>query len=269
MLGTYFEGDFKSIKVSVFSGKVKLNDLRLRPSAADALGIPLTIKQGSVRHVELELSLQNLRGTPARMLVEGVDVCVDPNHDPGRTDSAATARAQAARQQRLHRDRDERRNALLSPPKDGAQASLMARLVTGFINNLIIHLTDVHIRVEAPSSAFGVRLKTFSLTTTDINWCPAIAQADATELFKQMEVCQLSVYSQTQPASGKDEIAVVAPVDLICRARLMLAVPVAFDRPILSVAINIGAVKVSLYIIVGAKRRAAAPGCALYGVASI
>ena len=52
--------------------------------------------------------------------------------------------------------------------------------MTGFISNLVIHLSDVHIRVETPTGTLGARMQAFALTTTDAQWHPANVEAGAT-----------------------------------------------------------------------------------------
>lgn len=241
MLGAYFEGiDTSSLHVSVFSGTVVLDDLRMRPSAFRALGLPLQVKRGRVRHVELELSLRNLRGTTSHMRIDGIEVVVDPS-DAGDAEADAL-QAHAARRRALQQDRDNRRQALVAPT-DGSQSSATSRLVTAFISNLVIHLSDVHVRFETPSSTLGARMQAFALTTADAQWAPANVEAGATELFKQAQITQLSFYTQAK-APGATEAAVLSPVDLLCRARLMLAVPSLFDKPLMSVDCALGTAQV-------------------------
>ena len=122
VLGTYFEGiDTKSLHVSVFSGTVVLDNLRMRPSAFSALGLPLAVKHGRVRHVELELSLRNLRGTPARMHIDGIEIVVDP--DTAKGAEADDLQTLTGRKRALQKDRDDRRQALLAP-KDGSNVCM-------------------------------------------------------------------------------------------------------------------------------------------------
>ena len=52
--------------------------------------------------------------------------------------------------------------------------------MTGFISNLVIHLSDVHIRVETPTGTLGARMQSFALTTTDAQWHSANFEAGAT-----------------------------------------------------------------------------------------
>ena len=118
VLGTYFEGfDPASLDVSVLQGKIALDDLRLRPSIAHAMGLPLSVTHGRVRRVELDISLQTLRGSPARMLIEGVDVEIAEASDAHECASAAglAASARDARRSQLAKDRERRRQCLLAP----------------------------------------------------------------------------------------------------------------------------------------------------------
>ena len=258
VLGTYFEDfDTQSLNVSVFGGKVVLDDLRLRPTALAALKLPLTVRHGHVRRVELELSLSNLRGSPAKMLLDGIELVIAEDDSPGGgagEHERDVQDAADAREQRLQQDRHDRRQALLSTPKQlegGVQASMAARLATGFVNNLVIHMTNVHMRIMGPATAsaaftIGVRWEAFSITTTDASWRPATAHADAQELFKQAQMTKLSVYTTRHGTGGAEEASMVAPVDLQCRTHLLLSTRGLFDKPLMSVDLHIGTAKATL-----------------------
>ena len=255
VLGAYFDGiDTESLNVSLLGGRVELEDLRLRREAITALGLPFSIKHGRVRRVELELSLRNLRGAPARMRIDGVEVVLDVNEDvapPGGDPEAE----RAERTQRLLDDLEHRRLALLSTGRGGAAAqtaSTMARMVAGFINNLVVEVTDVDIRCDAPASnrglfTIGIRWRSASLTTTDADWRPCVAAADAACLFKQATIVAFCMYTRGSPAAPQAASShILAPVDVLMRASLAVAAPSSFDRPLVSVDVRIGAAKLAV-----------------------
>jgi hypothetical protein len=248
LLGAFFEVDVKSLNISLFNSKVDLHNLRLRSSALDALGLPIKVLHGQVRHVELELSLQNLRGSPARLLVEGVDVVAVESceHCDG---EAFHARARDARRQRLREDRDLRRQELLCSQKDqkDQRSSVMTRMVTAFVNNLFIHLTDVCVRFRSPAessccSEWALHVESFSLASTDSVWKPATTPTEAVELFKQAELRNLCIVAKYDAGDVQAlEETIVTPMDLLCRSRMLLAVPEQKVRPVASLEIHVGA----------------------------
>lgn len=266
VLGAYFEGiDTESLNVSLLAGKVVLEDLCVRPAAMASLGLPFTVKHGRVRRVELELSLRNLRGAPACMRIDGVEVVLDVDedadpvgHDRPSSFTVPGAEAGVARQQRMQTDLERRRLALLSPGRGaGVQtASMVARMVAGFINNLIVEVTNVDIRVDAMANAhgrfvMGVSWQSASLTTTNADWRACVAAADAEFLFKQAQISALSVFTSCSPPNSPatSEVAcshVVAPVDVLARASLAVAAPSSFDRPLVSLDVKIGTAKLSM-----------------------
>lgn len=56
-LGTYVNGlDPQSLKVSVFSGDVVLNNLQLKPTALAELNLPVSVKSGLLGRLTLKVS---------------------------------------------------------------------------------------------------------------------------------------------------------------------------------------------------------------------
>ena len=240
VLGTYFEGfDPASLDVSVLQGKIALDDLRLRPSIAHAMGLPLRVTHGRVRRVELDISLQTLRGSPARMLIEGVDVEIAEASDAHECASAAglAASARDARRSQLAKDRERRRQCLLAPQEQD-YSSMTARMVTAFVNNLSIDVKNVGIRLATAGAVFALHVDSFSLSTTDSMWHASTSAlpSDAEELFKQVSITNFGISAKFGPDPNTSRI--VEPVNLRCRARMLLAVPTSFDKPLMAVDIQ-------------------------------
>ena len=65
VLGQYVDGlDRGSLKVAVWSGNVKLTDLKLRRDACYALGLPFNIKTGCIQTAEVTIPWKRLGSEP-------------------------------------------------------------------------------------------------------------------------------------------------------------------------------------------------------------
>jgi len=72
----YADVDPDKLRVGVRDGKVVLRDVRLKPEAFDSLGLPLTIREGVIGELEVDVSWKSLRATPVQIRIKDVSVIV-------------------------------------------------------------------------------------------------------------------------------------------------------------------------------------------------
>ena len=202
--------DRDSLKVSVWSGKVTLTDLKLRREAIYALGLPVSIKAGYIKHVELSIPWKQLGTDPVVLTFDGVYLVAGPL-DEGTAEEDETAAAEWAwsrkrgRLQRLWQAAQLKTAALkeaVAPASPDGKADEPRRdtlsLLTKIIYNLQFCLTNIHVRYEdrhhsAAPFAVGVTLAELSAHTTDANGRRAFT-ADSNVHYKRAELQQLAVY---------------------------------------------------------------------------
>ena len=202
--------DRDSLKVSVWSGKVTLTDLKLRREAIYALGLPVSIKAGYIKHVELSIPWKQLGTDPVVLTFDGVYLVAGPL-DEGTAEEDETAAAEWAwsrkrgRLQRLWQAAQLKTAALkeaVAPGSPDGKADELRRdtlsLLTKIIYNLQFCLTNIHVRYEdrhhsAAPFAVGVTLAELSAHTTDANGRRAFT-ADSNVHYKRAELQQLAVY---------------------------------------------------------------------------
>ena len=197
--------DRDSLKVSVWSGKVTLTDLKLRREAIYALGLPVSIKAGYIKHVELSIPWNKLGTDPVVLTFDGVYLVAGPL-DEGTAEEDETAAGEWAwsrKRGRLQRlwQAAQLKTAALNPDSVG-KADEPRRdtlsLLTKIIYNLQFCLTNIHVRYEdrhhsSAPFAVGVTLAELSAHTTDANGQRAFT-GDSNVHYKRAELQQLAVY---------------------------------------------------------------------------
>ena len=78
-LGSFVDGlDKESLKVGLWSGKVVLKDFALQAHALHTLGLPLVVKSGRVKRLQMDIPWRRLGKEPALVTIVGVSVVVGP-----------------------------------------------------------------------------------------------------------------------------------------------------------------------------------------------
>lgn len=90
------------LNIGVWSGDIKLRNLRLKTSALDKFRLPIDVKEGYLGDLTLSIPWSNLKGKPVRVLVENVYLLAAPKGSSGEVDEEEEEeRAQAAKQEKL------------------------------------------------------------------------------------------------------------------------------------------------------------------------
>ena len=219
--------------MAVWSGQVTLSDLKLRREAMYALGLPVSIKAGYIKHVELSIPWNKLGTDPVVLTFDGVYLVAGPL-DEGMAEEDDTAASEWAwsrkrgRLQRLWQAAQLKTAALkdgLAPasPEGKAGEAEPRRdtlpLLTKIIYNLQFCLTNIHVRYEdrhhsSAPFAVGVTLAELSAHTTDAEGHRAFTK-DSNVHYKRAELQQLAVYHHSgcseadlfDPASSHRQMA--------------------------------------------------------------
>lgn len=73
VLGKYVDGLTKEhLKVGVWSGKIELFELKLKPSALDDLNLPIRAERGFVKSVRVRIPWTQLESKPVVVEIDGV-----------------------------------------------------------------------------------------------------------------------------------------------------------------------------------------------------
>lgn len=212
-LASYVDGlNTNQLNVGIWSGDVKLRNLRLKTSALDKFRLPIDVKEGYLGDLTLSIPWSNLKGKPVRVLVENVYLLASPRNANANVDEAEEdERAQAVKQEKLANaellGRDSAQTIGMSKEDAQKSESFTSSLVTKIVDNLQITVRNIHVRYEDnlsnpehPFSA-GLTLAEFSAVSTDSEWNPTFIQNSAEGIHKLARLESLAAYWDTDAPS--------------------------------------------------------------------
>lgn len=205
-LGMYVKNfDPTQLKVGIWSGDVKLNNLELRREALDQLKLPINVLEGHLGALTLVIPWSNLRGAPVKVFIEDVYLLASPKEDAEYNEEEEDRRKQRLKMEKL--DSAEllkgRNQEGLSQEEQKKSQSFTSSLVTKIIDNLQVTVKNIHVRYEdsisAPGHPFalGLTLEEFSAVSTNGEWKPTFIQESTTVTHKLATLGALAVYWNT------------------------------------------------------------------------
>ncbi|OBT96470.1 hypothetical protein VE01_05675 [Pseudogymnoascus verrucosus] len=205
-LGMYIRNfDPGQLKVGIWSGDVKLQNLELRREALDQLKLPINVVEGHLGALTLTIPWSNLRGQPVKVFIEDVYLLAAPKEDAEYDEEEEERRRQAVKIEKLDSADilKERNDEGLSQEEQKKSQSFTESLVSAIVNNLQITVKNIHVRYEdsisAPGHPFalGVTLEGFSAVSTDGEWNPTYIQNSVGVAHKLATLEALAVYFNT------------------------------------------------------------------------
>lgn len=178
-LGPYVEGlSEQNLKIGVWSGKVELQNLKVKPDVLNQLNLPVSILHGSIGKLKLKIPWGSLDRKPVKVYVDGLYVVVAPVDIANMSNDEVKRKAAADK-------RDKLNNAELTILKSGVatddtdskvKGTYIPNFVATILDNLEIHVMNVHVRYEdmltvrGLTFSTGVTLATLDLSTADSAW---------------------------------------------------------------------------------------------------
>lgn len=178
VLGKYVDGlTQENLKLGVWSGKIKLNNLKLRESALDELNLPVKVLKGSLKSLTVKVPWTQLDSKPVEIYLDGIYLLASPLDTTHSTAEESQRLLRAFKTNRLKRVDSSILLHTKTDDNDAAKtASYLQQLITHIVDNLELKLTNIHIRYEDSYSdpekvfSFGISLEEVTLTTTDNTW---------------------------------------------------------------------------------------------------
>ncbi|SCV04252.1 LAME_0H16974g1_1 [Lachancea meyersii CBS 8951] len=201
-LGAYVENfDSKQLNVGIWSGDVKLKNLKLKKESLDALDLPIDVQFGFLGDLTLQVPWSSLKNKPVKILIEDVYLLCGP-----RNQSMASAAEDEERDLRLKLQKLDEYEALSrAQPQDqdsaDANESFTQSLVTKIVDNLQVSIKNIHVRYEDMENVFaeipysvGITLSELSVVSTDENWQPSFISITSAIARKLLTLNSLAVY---------------------------------------------------------------------------
>ncbi|KAI1310241.1 hypothetical protein EDD11_003857 [Mortierella claussenii] len=216
------------LNIAIWSGDVKLTNLRLKKDALDKFSLPVDVVEGYLGELTLSIPWSNLKNKPVKVYINNVYLLCVPKGESEYDPDEEAARAQALKEDRLA-------NAELLNTKPAAgmddeekkNATFLNQLITKVVDNLQVSINNIHVRYEDKMSdlnhpfSAGLTLSQLSAVSTDGEWVPTFIHDEANTIHKLATLDSLAMYWNTDSRSlagkGMDD-ALKAFVDLIAKA---------------------------------------------------
>lgn len=212
-LGSYIENfDPKQLNIGIWSGDVRLKNLRLKKESLDKFKLPVDVKFGHLGELTLLIPWSNLKGKPVKVVIEDVYLLASPiiinDFD---ADEDAT-REQKLKQEKLQ-DLEALQSAIASNlnaskgDNQAANESFTESLVTKIVDNLQVTIKNIHVRYEDEGVltdspyALGLTLDELSAVSTDDQWKPSFISITQSLSRKLLMLKNFSCYMNTESSS--------------------------------------------------------------------
>ena len=208
-LGMYIRNfDPTQLRLGIWNGDVKLQNLALRREALDQLHLPINVVAGHVGELKLTIPWANLKGKAVEVYIEDVFLLAAPKEDAAYDEEEEERRQQAVKMEKLDSAEliKERTGEGLSQEDQQKNQSFTDSVVTKIVDNLQVTVKNIHIRYEDSIStpghpfALGFTLEGFSAVSTDGDWKPAFISTSHGVTHKLATLDALAVYWNTDSA---------------------------------------------------------------------
>ncbi|TIC36939.1 hypothetical protein E3Q08_04156 [Wallemia mellicola] len=210
-LSAYIDNlDYSQLNVGIWSGDVKLKNLKLRKSALDKFRLPVDVNEGYLGELTLSIPWSNLKGKPCKVTIDNVYLIALPAGASQFDPEEDQRRAQQVKQERLESAEillNSQASPGMSPEEEQKNQSFANSLMTKILNNLQVVIKNIHLRYEddisAPGSSFavGLTLGGFSAVSTDDNWVPTFIEEGQTGIRKLAKLESLAAYWDSDSTS--------------------------------------------------------------------
>ncbi|CCD24807.1 membrane morphogenesis protein VPS13 NDAI_0D04940 [Naumovozyma dairenensis CBS 421] len=218
LLGSYVENfDPAQLKMGIWSGDARLENLKLRKDCLDRLELPIDVKYGVLGKLILNVSWSNLKNKPVKISIEDCYFICSP-----RTKLSYNTQEQIERDLRLKLSKlaewelanrvkssnDSQPSSSSQQQQNNNDTSFTQSLVTKIIDNLQVTIKNIHIRYEDMDSvfskdpcAFGLTLKQLSAVSTNEDWEPSFIELTQIITHKLLTLDSFSAYWNTNATS--------------------------------------------------------------------
>lgn len=216
VLGSYVENfDPTQLNVGIWSGNVKLRNLKLRKDCLDGLNLPVDVKFGILGELVLNVPWSSLKNKPVKIVIEDCYLLCTP-----RDMASMHSEEQIERELRvkLHKLAEwelanQARLAAEDPNgQDAENESFMQSLMTKVVDNLQVTIKNIHLRYEDMNQLFakeacsvGITLSELSAVSTDSSWTPSFVSMTQDITHKLLTLNSLCMYWNTKSATIEEE----------------------------------------------------------------
>lgn len=202
-LGDYIDIDSKSLLLALWSGNLELHDIKIKNTAINAFDLPIIITHAHVGELHVSIPWRSLQSSAVVASLSDVYFIIQP-----RKCKVWDEHSERERQKVLKKRILKNYEAALLQPKEPEKSAedqksfgegFIARLVQIIINNLQVHVRNIHFRYEDDSDPhhpiiFGVSLESLDVKTCDENWQEAFLNTTEQHINKLISLRGLAAY---------------------------------------------------------------------------
>ena len=166
----------EQLRVGLWSGVLRLENVRLKPDAFDALKLPFAVRSGTIALLELKIAWKTLllRSHPIVVTLDGIAVTASPRAEDEWTMEPANKRALALKRTALAAAAELVAQKRRGVTDVAAASSVLAAAVPTVLDRLRVKVGAVHVKfadmpklAEAEDvAAFGLRLDSMLIATS-------------------------------------------------------------------------------------------------------
>lgn len=210
-LGSFIENfDPKQLNIGIWSGDVKLKNLRLKKESLDKFKLPVDVKFGHLGELTILIPWSNLKSKPVKITIEDVYVLASPIVIQ-EFDLAEEER----RELQMKKEKLEGLNAIEAAAAQNRDISsdlsnnesFTESLVTKIVDNLQVTIKNIHVRYEDDSVltenpySVGFRLTELSAVSSNDSWVASFISITQAFTHKLLTLKNLSCYMNTDSAT--------------------------------------------------------------------
>lgn len=209
ILGSYVENlDPAQLNVGIWSGDVKLKNLRLRKDCLDSLELPIEVKFGVLGQLVLVVPWSSLKNKPVKIIIEDCFLLCTSKDPMEMTYEEILEKELRAKLSKLaeYELSEQAQIAIVDSNETGGDTnasseSFKQSLITKIIDNLQITIKNIHIRYEDTNAIFGntpyslgLTLSEVSAVSTDAEWKPSFIEISQSITHKLLTLDSLCCY---------------------------------------------------------------------------
>ncbi|OMJ86004.1 hypothetical protein SteCoe_12572 [Stentor coeruleus] len=194
VLGDWIENlNSENLNLSVFSGDILLENLNLKASAFDNLGLPFRLSYGYVGKISANIPWTSLAKSPLRIQISNIHMCLSPIPTEDWKEDFEISRHFSNKLTKLRQ-----LEAISDSEIETKTQGFVEKLVGKVVHNLQIDIKNVYIRYSDSISstskfAFGIVLDELKAVTCDELWNENFIE-ESSVMYKLVEVKNFRVF---------------------------------------------------------------------------
>lgn len=199
LLGEYVEGiNTNALQVSLISGQVEINNIRLKASALKQFRLNVKVKEGFIGKLLLTIPWTALHCSSVIVEISQLFLLLEPNTDLNDEEFDIEKEFQKMKQEKLG-FADSKAEEFLKDKEEGE--SFFSKMMQTILNNIQMEIRDVHIRYEDTVTASlpfycGLTIESVSAHSTDDDWNEIFVDSSSAEkvVHKYFELKSFAIY---------------------------------------------------------------------------